>query len=71
MAQATIQVNERGAWKSVATFDLISPNNTRRIKEALGCLALALGKRPTWRVVDDSGRQLVWLDDRAIREGAQ
>lgn len=70
MAKATIQVNELGAWRNVATFALVSPENTRRIREALAGLAIALGPRPTWRIVDDSGRQLVWLNDRAIREGA-
>lgn len=70
MARATIQVNDSGAWRNVATFDLANPDNTRRITKAAGALALALGHKPTWRVVDDSGRQLVWLNDKQLREQA-
>lgn len=61
--RATIQVNECGSWRNVASFDGV---RARAVKRALRDLALALGERPTWRIKEE-GSMKVWVNDEMLR----
>lgn len=62
MSTVKLQINENGAWRNVCTFDR---SKLITVAGSTCFLAMALGARPKWRIVDMDDR--VVLDDLRIR----
>lgn len=60
-----IQVNQRGSWRNFVSFDAEGGDGRDRFLQVGGAvepLARVLGERTSWRITEDDGAVIAYLD---------